>query len=239
MIFATFKKIFTAAALASLVAGVLLTLIQQLQVIPLILEAEVYEQAKVANGDVYAEYGQTQNHPSTHKHSDEREWQPQEGFSRNLFTAFANIVVALGFSLLLGAGAFLRDTKLDWRSGLLWGLAGYVVFFVAPSLGMPPELPGSHGPNLEHRQLWWMITVVCTGFGLAFVFFNTQNLAKIFGIVLIVTPHIVGAPQTGPHIGTAPAESIQAFIIATSIANAVFWLSMGGFYGFFYKKLAS
>nr|VFJ60070.1 MAG: cobalt transporter subunit CbtA [Candidatus Kentron sp. DK] len=224
--FANFKRILTIAAITSLLSGTLLTLLQQVQVIPRILEAEKYEQA-AEETRIAPPAGEAAN------------WQPAEGLERNLYTALANIVVALGFALLLGAVAFLRGAKLDWRWGLLWGLAGYAIFFLAPAIGMPPELPGSHAGALEQRQLWWLMTVVCTGSGFALVFFNEQTLVKILGVVLLFAPHVVGAPQFTAPEGVVPAELLESFVIATAITNAIFWLALGGLYGFFDKKLAA
>lgn len=220
----SFKNLFTVAALTSLVAGVVLTLFQQVQVIPAILEAEGYEPI---------EHSQL-----AHKHDDQTEWAPTEGLERNLFTAAANVVTALGFSLLLGAAAAWCGSKLNWRSGLLWGLAGYVVFFVAPSLGLHPELPGTEAANLQLRQVWWVATVMCTAAGLAFLFFKQRTILRALGVALIFTPHIIGAPQPDVHSALAPDDLIQAFIMATVVSNAVFWLLLGGLYGFFNQKLA-
>jgi predicted cobalt transporter CbtA len=36
----------------------------------------------------------------------------------------------------------------------------------------------------------------------------------------------------------APEELAQAFIRATAMANAVFWLALGGLTGFFYRRFA-
>jgi len=231
--FATFKNIFIAAAITSLLSGLLLTLVQQIQVIPIILEAEKYEQAAMATSHPPTEQAKEAT-SGGHGHADEEEWLPQDGLERNFFTASANIVIAFAFTLLMAAIASFRGMNLDWRSGLLFGIAGYAIFFIAPSLGLPPELPGSHLAALENRQLWWVTTVLCTGGGFAFVFFSKQQFVKIFGVALIIIPHVIGAPQPLPHPSAAPAELLQTFIIATSIANAVFWLSLGGFYGFFY-----
>ena len=61
---------------------------------------------------------------------------------------------------------------------------------------------------------------------------------KILGAVLLVLPHLLGAPQPQVHASAAPAELARAFIYATAIANATFWLALGGLMGFFYKKNA-
>ncbi len=219
-----FKTIMIPAAFSGLLAGVLLTLLQHLQVVPLILEAEVYEHAAEAA------------HPAPSAEHEHGTWQPEDGWQRNLFTTAANIVVALGYALLLGAALTLRDTALTWRSGLLWGLAGYVVFFVAPSLGLPPEVPGTQAAELAQRQLWWIATVGCTAAGLALMVFSARRTAKLLGVVLLIAPHFIGAPQPEVPGGIAPAELAQAFIVATFIANAVFWLALGGLFGFFHRR---
>lgn len=230
MTMAAFKKIVSVAALAGILAGLLLTLVQQIQIVPLILEAEAYEQAvETANP------ANRISAPAEHEHD---AWQPENGWERNLFTAAANIIVALGFALLLGAAVALRGAKLDWRSGLLWGLGGYAVFFVAPSLGLPPEVPGTQAAELAHRQVWWVGTSIFTATGLAFIVFSGRRAVKIFGAVLLMVPHLIGAPQPEVHGNTAPAELAQAFVVATFIANAVFWLGLGGLFGFFHRRLA-
>jgi len=226
------KNLFTVAALSSLLAGVLLTLIQQFQVIPAIIEAESYEPVSAAehNGHSGADHGD-------HAHDDSA-WAPQEGLQRTLFTAAANIVIALGFALLLGAVVILKGITLNWRSGLLWGLAGYAVFFVAPSLGLHPELPGTEAADLSSRQYWWLATIASSAVGLALLVFSPRMILKALGVLFILMPHIIGAPQPEVHSALAPADLIQRFIIATIIANAIFWLALGGFYGFFQQKLA-
>lgn len=213
------------AALAGILAGLLLTLIQQIQVVPLILEAEHYEQA--------AETGNHESHAATEHGA----WQPQNGWERNLFTAGANMVVAVGFALLLGAAVELRGAKLDWRSGLLWGLGGYAVFFGAPSLGLPPEVPGTAAAGLAPRQIWWVATSIFTAGGLSLLVFSKRWAAKILGGVLLIAPHLIGAPQPEIHGSAAPAGLAQAFILATVIANAVFWLGLGGLLGFFQRRV--
>lgn len=234
MTMASFKKTASVAALAGLLAGLLLTTMQQVQVVPLIHQAEVYEQA--AERTHYAGDGVA---PHAHEHGHESgSLKPENGWTRNLLTAAANIVIAVGFALFLGAAVALRGAKPDWRSGLLWGLAGYAVFFVAPSLGLPPEVPGAQVAELTYRQVWWVATSIFTATGLAFIFFFRQRAIKIIGVLLPIIPHLVGAPQPDAHGGTAPAELAQAFVVASFITNAVFWVGLGGLFGFFHRKLA-
>lgn len=223
----TFKNRIAVAALVGLLMGLLLTLMQQLQVMPLLLEAEQYEQA--ARHQLSAEHDHA---AADHEHGD---WQPAEGWERTLFTAGANIVVAFGFTLLLGALVTLRNAKLTWRSGLLWGLGGYAVFFVAPSLGLPPELPGTESAALMARQLWWGGTVIATASALWLLVFSPRAVFKVLGMVALIAPHLIGAPQPDIHVSTAPAELVYAFVVATAIANVLFWLGLGTLYGLFQK----
>ncbi|MFA6161951.1 MAG: CbtA family protein [Methylobacter sp.] len=221
----TFRELVVAALWTGLLAGLLLTAFQQIQVIPTLLQAEVYEENAAAAVVANAE--------NSHEH---HEWQPENGWERTFFTAVANISLGVGFALLIGAGMCLRGGAGNWRKGLLWGLAGYAVFFVAPSLGLPPEVPGTEAAKLEDRQVWWLMTVLDTAFGLSLLFFAKTRVNKFYGAVLLIAPHLIDAPQPEVHNSAAPAELAQSFIIATVFANAVFWLAIGGLMGQFYKK---
>jgi len=149
-------------------------------------------------------------------------------------TAVANIVLATAFALFLGAAMQLRAST-GWRAGLLWGLAGYVAFFVAPAIGLPPELPGTQSPALGERQLWWVATAACTAAGLWIAVFPSHPAARILGVLLIVAPHVAGAPHPAAHRSSAPAELGAAFTSATYLANAAFWLALGALAGFFMR----
>ena len=232
---AALKRIFFAAALAGALAGLLLTLVQQLQVSQLILKAEVYEDAAAAVAAPLADHSHAAAGHEPHEHA---AWQPANGAERTVFTALANISLAVGFGLLLGAVIVLRGQVGGWRAGLLWGLGGYLVFFVAPSLGLPPEVPGTEAAPLGERQLWWLMAVVMTASGLFLLTFVKNWQARLLGVVFLGVPHLVGAPQLLLHSSTAPIELAHAFIYATAMANAVFWLALGGLMGFFYEKFA-
>lgn len=227
MINATLKKVVSVAALAGALSGLMLTAVQQLYLIPLLLHAEVYEEA--------AEIA-TRGGPATTP-SEHGAWRPENGWERTLFTAGANVVLGVGFALLLGAAAAIHGGQLDWRAGVMWGIAGYGVFFLAPCLGLPPELPGTETGELMRRQMWWISTAICTAVGFALLSFSRTFAIRLLGAISLVIPHVIGAPQPAPAAGSAPTELVEAFTIAAVFANAMLWLSLGGLYGFFYKKL--
>jgi cobalt transporter subunit CbtA len=129
----------------------------------------------------------------------------------------------------------------DARRGLLWGLAGYGVFAVAPALGLPPELPGMMAADLAARQVWWIMTVGGTAAGLALVVFAPAKPYKrplqIAGLALIVLPHLLGAPHLAAEAGTVPAELAARFVVASLAASALFWAVLGAVVGHVMARL--
>lgn len=208
-------RILTAALLAGIAAGIFLTAIQKLDLLPLIMEAETYEAG--ASQDVSSA------------------WAPADGAERLFYTTLANVITAVGFALLLSAAFALRG-GIDWRRGVLWGLAGFVTFNLAPALGLPPELPGAEAAPLHERQLWWLITVALTGVGLALVAFAPRAALKGLGVILIAAPHIAGAPAPEVHGGLAPAELEQSFITGSLLVNGVFWVVLGTLTAFLFDR---
>lgn len=227
---AQFKSLLIAAAVTSLLAGLLLTLVQQAQVIPLIEQAEVLESQQT-----HSHAAHEQEHAAMDEHAHEHVWMPQQGMQRQLFTTLSNVVIALGFTLILAAGVLLAKRQMNWQRGLLWGLAGYAVFFLAPAIGMTPELPGMTSADLGQRQLWWICASSCSAVGLALIVFMRVWMYKLSGVVVLLLPHIIGAPSHDGDPGV-PLAMLQAFLLASVIANGLFWLSMGGLYGYFHNK---
>ena len=228
---ASFKRIVYAGVLAGAIAGLLFTVAQAIQVSPIILQAEAYEGAPVVSGSHDAN-GIRQDVESA-------DWKPANGFERTMISAAVNVNLGIAYALLLAAGLALQRKFSGWRTGLLWGLAGYTVFFVAPSIGLPPAIPGIEAAPLASRQLWWLVTVISTASGLALLVFACAWQIKLAGAVLLGVPHLVGAPQAEINANGTPAlaDLAYGFVYATAIANAVFWLSLGAFTGWLYKRL--
>ncbi len=217
------RRILLAAGLAGVLVGLVLTGLQALRVVPLILEAETYETGLTpTTGQPQAPVA----HAVEHQHEDDQGWAPGDGWPRLVSTLAANVVTAVGFALLLaGAYSLLGDT-VDWRRGLRWGAAGYAVFFVAPSLGLPPELPGTLAANLFDRQGWWLLTVACSAPGLWLLVKGGWSL-KLAGLALLAAPHLLGAPEPAYHSSLAPEALQRQFVLATALTNAAFWLLLG------------
>ena len=221
-----FRRILFAAALAGLIGGVFATAAQTVRVIPIILEAETYETAAPAAHDLAGAVVEPEA------------WAPGDGVERTAFTLLTNVLSGVGFALLLAAG-FALAGGADWRRGLYWGAAGFAAFTLAPAIGLPPEIPGAEAAPLADRQLWWVGTVVATGGGLALVILSRKAAWVALGAGLIVLPHLIGAPQPAAHGGLAPDSLARDFVVAALVASFLFWLVLGAFAGFFYKRLAA
>ncbi len=146
-------------------------------------------------------------------------------------------MTGIGFALLLIAVSELVGGIANWRQGVLWGLAAFAVFTLAPGLGLPPELPAMQAADLGERQLWWFATVASTAAGLALLVYGRSLPLVIAGVALLVAPHVVGAPQPLSHESPIPEGLHHSFIVAVAMTTLVFWILLGGLAGFFRERL--
>ncbi|OPA91825.1 cobalt transporter [Pseudomonas fluorescens] len=215
------KRIAQTAGFTGLLAALLLTLLQSFWVAPLILQAETFEHAP-ATAEVAHEHGAG---AAAHSH-DAEAWSPEDGWQRVLSTTGGNLVVAVGFALML-AGLYTLRAPTRAAQGLLWGLAGYATFVLAPTLGLPPELPGTAAADLALRQTWWIGTAASTAVGIALIVFGRHWLLKVLGAAILAVPHVIGAPQPLEHSMLAPEALETQFKIASQLTNMAFWLALG------------
>jgi cobalt transporter subunit CbtA len=220
------RSILLSAVLAGLVAGLVLTAVQRYRVIPIILQAETYETAAGPAHVHDAAPGHSHDSAVAGRAHGDGEWAPEDGFERTFWTWVANTGAGIGFALLLCA-AYAWRGRIALREGVLWGIGGFVVFFVNPSFGLQPEIPGAAAADLGARELWWIGTVACTAAGLWLLAFRREWTAALAGAALCLVPHVVGAPQPGQADAIAPPALAQAFVGATYLANAVFWIVLG------------
>ncbi len=221
-----FARIFYAALIAGIVAGVSTTGVQALRAVPLIHAAETYEQGAAGHHEA-----------ANHHEPAEDAWSPSEGLERTAYTAVANVLAGIGFALLLTGAYALRGGAVGWRQGLLWGLAGFATFVFAPSLGLPPELPGSEAAPLLERQAWWVTTAVATGAGLWLVAFARPRLWKLAGLALIAVPHLIGAPGKGLEPGAVPLAMAREFVYVSLAGGLLFWVLLGVTSSFAFARL--
>jgi cobalt transporter subunit CbtA len=246
-----FRRIVLSALLVGALSGLLLSAIEFWRVIPIIHAAERFEDALAARMADAARGTKQEHGAADHVHAEgtappggenghsASEWQPAEGAERIGYTLLANFLTATGFALLTlvaMVAALKRNpaATLDWRYGLLWGAAGYAIFFVAPALGLPPEIPGAADSPLGARQAWWWFSVACTAAGLAGAVFG-KSPWRWAALGFLALPYLAGAPQlpASPFAAHLPADAAELavlsrrFVWETAFANALYWLALG------------
>jgi len=204
-----FRKLVALALVAGTLSGLLWFGLQYFTVIPLIEAAEKYEAAA--------------------SHDDETHG---SGLGRNSVTAVTTVLTGIGFAALLFGVVALAGERLQVKSGALWGLAAFACISAAPSLGLPPQPPGSAVADLASRQIWWFATVLATGVGFFCIARSGRRPLRILaGIACLLLPHLIGAP-VAVEAGVVPAALVRQFEIASLTTTAAFWLTVGMVGGF-------
>lgn len=237
---------------AGCAAGLALALLQVLFTTPLIIEAETYELASLNQPTLHRAGGLTDDGRvwfvhSGEEHADEGElglldrffgaWAPQDGAERTFYTSLSSILTGFGFGLMLLAAMLLGAKRIDAETGLQWGLGAFAAVALAPALGLPPELPGSAAADLVSRQTWWIGTAVATALGLWLVIARREPLLKGAGLLIIVAPHLIGAPHPHEYASSVPAELQGHFVAASLVSAAVFWAVLGSVTGWIWQRI--
>ena len=229
-----FSRIVYSSILLGIVGGLLLTSLQIASLNPIIFAAESYE---LDAAETVVDSGDDGHSGHSHEHDDEA-WVPADGLERTAYTLFVNIFASTGFAAMLLALMCLfwrtRNRNISWSQGSLWGLAGFSALFLAPAIGLPPEIPGMTTAAVEHRQVWWALCAVSVAIGLGIFAFAPIRI-KAPGLLFLIIPYIVGAPQVdGPLFRHPDPFAVQAlvelhrqFVVFSAISNLIFWLVLG------------
>lgn len=245
-----FRSMMFSSVLVGLIAGLAMSVVHHFTTEPLILQAETFETAGPAEAGhshdaaapAHSHDAATPAHsheaaPAADHHHDADAWAPADGFERSFYTAGANVLTAIGFALVLNGLFYAVGQPVDWRRGLLWGLGGFVAVMLAPGLGLHPELPGTPAAELAARQTWWIATALCTAIGLGLLAFQRRPWAAALAILLIVAPHLIGAPQ--PPAGEqalAPDELSHRFVVLATMTSLISWALIGALSGYFHRR---
>jgi cobalt transporter subunit CbtA len=220
-----FARIGTSALFAGFAVGLIAALLHLTLTQPVLLNAELYETgAKVhfgAEGSLAEGSEEALDVMRTF-------W--SFVFTSLMYTGYALIMVALM------AYANQRGIAVTVRQGLLWGLAGFITIRLAPSMGLPPEVPGVAAAELGIRQAWWFFTVGATGIALALIAFGRDWKAWGGAIVLLALPHIIGAPHPVMFKGTAPPELGGLFVGRSMGVGLAAWVLLGLFCAYFWQQ---
>lgn len=207
-----------AALAAGIFAGLAMTAAQSVKVIPLIIEAERYEDG-TAHG-----HGSAQGIQRHEEADNDDNGKMLFGVSRLGGTVFANIVIGAGYALVMAAVVLITGTALTFTNAVLWGLFGWMAVQLLPSLGTPPELPGMPTADLETRKIWWAATVAMSVAGIWLFVAREQIAAKVAGGVLIGLPHVFGAPKPDELASDVPAHLASEYAVAALATTLFFWV---------------
>ncbi|WP_027171960.1 CbtA family protein [Methylobacterium sp. 10] len=240
-------RLVSAALVAGFLAAVVATGLQLALTSPLIIAAERYESGEATAPA--AQWMPRSTSPaslivpvhSSHDHGGKTggveggevapAWQPGPGLPRMVFTALATLVGGVGYALLLGAALIACGREPSPEAGLRFAIAGFLAVALAPALGLPPELPGMEAAPLAERQFWWIMTAAATAMGLYLIAIRRSSIAIAGGVVLLVAPHLAGAPETS-HTASALPPGYAAQFAARSLGIAfVFWAVIGLAFG--------
>ena len=239
-----FQKMLTSALGAGCAAWLLAAVLHFAFVQEYILLGETYETGAAVH---YAGVA-SQTVDDGHSHDaaeeaeaghDHTEGQAASPSSRNLWTVafFGLVYVAYAMMLVAGFGlARAYGKTITEREGLLWGIAGFAAFQLAPSMGLAPELPGTMAADLGARQLWWWGTVAATATGLGLLAYGRGIATVALGAVLLAAPHVIGAPEIEGFSGVAPPEVSAAFSARVLGVALAVWALMGWVAGYLWSR---
>lgn len=223
---------------AGLLAGLLVTPAMYLKTVPLIIQAETYEDVGGGHSHGDAEAVAPHDHAVPAVNGGEEEAGAELPFGRLGNTLLANLVAGAGFALLLGGVALLLGHRITPKNGILWGMAGFFAIAFLPALGLSPELPAMPAADLAERQLWWLSTVVLSGVGIYLLILRGEVVSKILGLVLIVAPHLYGAPHPEDISSPIPSLLASQYAVASLATNLFMWAVIGLALGWFIQTYA-
>lgn len=223
-----FQRMLASAIGAGIAAGLIAALLHFAFVQELILLGEQYETGALTHFGAVAEPGAA--------HGAEAGHEAGEGgaLGRNGLTVLFLVILYTAYGFLLTAGFGLAEAfgrRIGPAEGLLWGIAGFAAFQLAPAMGLAPELPGTLAAETGLRQIWWWMTVACTGTGLALLAYGRHWVAFAAAGAFLAVPHVVGAPLPEGFAGTAPPELGALFATRVLGAALVVWACLGWFAG--------
>lgn len=242
-------RVLSTGLLAGFLAGVAIAALQNFTTTPLILAAEVFENA----GDKAASAAPSLAHDAEARvilvHSKEEhgsatageaeEWGPEDGVERIFYTSTATIATSIGFAFLLLAGMLASGDAVNERRAIAWAAAAFVATGLAPAAGLSPELPGMPAADLVARQAWWFLTAALTALAIWLFLRSETPWLRALAIVLLLAPHIVGAPHLQEtELSKVPPDLAARFAAMSLAVQAALWIATGFAVGVLWPRLA-
>ncbi len=221
-----FTRLLTSALFAGATTGLIAALLQLWFVQPVLLHAELYESGELVH------FGQG---------SIVSAFQVVDGFDplRDGLSIVFTMLIYSGYAMVMLAlmsVAEERGALINVRTGLIWGLAGFVAVQFAPGFSLAPEVPGVAAADVAVRQIWWFATVAMAAVAMGLVGFGKTWMAWAVAVVLLLTPHIYGAPEPDIFTGPVPTEIGALFAARALGVGMAAWIILGAFSGYFWSR---
>lgn len=239
-------RVLLAAIAAGLIAGLFMTPVQAVKVVPVIMQAETYEGGTHSHDAADHVHEDGSEHTADHqpvaaKDSAAHDHGDESGetllFGRFFNTLVANLVTGAGYGLLLAGVSLAAGSAITFTNGLAWGFVGWLCVQLLPALGLPPELPGFPHIDLTERQIWWVATVVLSVAGFWFLALYKSQWFRALGVLLLFAPQMWGAPQPTDIASEVPAYLASQYATASLATTLFFWLVLGLALGFLWDRM--
>lgn len=219
------SKLLTSALFAGAAAGLIAGLLQLVFVQPVLLHAELYEGGDLVHFGAAA----VSANPEL------------PGFDpvRDILSVVFTMLTYTGYAMMLVALMLLaeeRGADVTARTGIIWGIAGFVAAHFAPGFSLAPELPGVAAADVGARQIWWFATVISAGIAMWLLAFGRNWAMWGVAVILLAAPHVIGAPEPDTFTGPVPTEIAALFAARAFGVGLAAWVILGCFSAYFLDK---
>ncbi len=220
-----YSRFLISALFAGAAAGLITGILQLVFVQPVLLHAEFYETGTLAH------FGATpvSAHPEL----------PGFDVMRDGLSLIFTMLTYTGYALIMLAVMGIaedRGAHIDGRTGILWGVAGFIAFHLAPGFTLAPEVPGVASADVAARQIWWFATAGSAAVALWLIAFAKNWTMWGIAVILLLAPHIVGAPEPDSFAGPVPPEIASLFAARAFGVGFAAWVLLGCFGGYFWQR---
>lgn len=209
-----FVRILICALLSGAGAGLIAGVLQWFFVQPVLLHAELYETGAVVH---FNTTGSSAIAPDRHF----------ELMRDGLSLIFTMIIYFSYAMVLIPLMIILTSAKPSQLQGVLWGVLGYAALQLAPAFGLAPEVPGVAAADVTDRQIWWAATVAISALSVALMVYGKHYGLKALAVLLLLAPHIFGAPHPATFVGSAPPELAALFVARVLGVGFLSWIILG------------
>mmetsp|Transcript_4214 Transcript_4214/g.7610 ORF Transcript_4214/g.7610 Transcript_4214/m.7610 type:complete len:248 (-) Transcript_4214:118-861(-) len=221
-----FTRLLTSALFAGAASGLIAALLQLWFVQPVLLHAELYESGELLHFGADSTIAASQNVGGVDLVRDGL----SAVFTMLIYSAYAMILLA-AMSV-----AEERGAAITARNGIVWGIAGFVAVHLAPGFSLAPEVPGVAAADVVLRQIWWFTTAIMAAAAMALIGFGKNWTSWLGAAVLLLAPHVYGAPEPEVFTGPVPTEIGALFAARALGVGLAAWVLLGLFAGYFWSR---